>query len=295
MRSTNVFATVLDVEGWRTAGRDVIDGFVSSARLCVGFVGLATLAGALALVGLPPARTALVGLLPEAAARPLGGHAGDLLVAPAQPADAVAAVDPNAAPDEASDDADSDDVQLDGRMTRVATYLARRYRVADEAVREVVAAAKSAGEDNRVDPLLVLAVVAVESGLNPVAQSPMGARGLMQVMTSVHSELVAEQGGDAAALDPVANIKVGTAILGALIRRGGSVDRGLQLYVGAGLNGDGSGYAARVRAELQRLRMAAAGRVEAALVAAATPLRVDMHNAPAAAEAVARADIAPRS
>ena len=161
----------------------------------------------------------------------------------------------------ADDGAQADQVTLDARLAHVASYLARRYHVADEPVREIVAAAQAAGDENRVDPLLVLAVVAVESGMNPVAQSPVGAQGLMQVMTSMHSALFEPHGGDEAALEPEANIKVGTAILGDLIRRAGSVERGLQLYVGAGAGapGGGSWYAARVRAELGRLRQVAAG------------------------------------
>ena len=261
MRSKHFLATVFDAEGWRAAGRDVASGLVESARLFFTSIGVIALAAAAALVCLPTTRALAGRLLPAADAQPIAA-----LRAPATEPQPAAADD--------ADDDDLDQVQLDPGLTHAAAYLARRYRVADEAVREMVAAAKVAGEENHVDPLLVLAVVAVESGMNPVAQSPMGARGLMQVMTSVHADLLEEQGGDQAALEPVANIKVGTAILSDLIRRGGSVDRGLQLYVGAGLNGDGGGYAARVRNELQHLRVAASGRVDAALAAA---MRQDAH------------------
>ena len=92
--------------------------------------------------------------------------------------------------------------------------------------------------------MLILAVVAIESRFNPFAQSPMGAQGLMQVMTRVHAERFAEHGGHLAALDPIANMKVGSEILQDLIRRGGSVERGLQLVGGRGV-GDREGVPRR--------------------------------------------------
>lgn len=156
--------------------------------------------------------------------------------------------------------------------SNVVNYLARRYHVAEGAVRMVVAAAQTAGKERQIDPLLILSVVAVESSLNPYAQSPVGATGLMQVMPGLHSAKFLNQDANRGALDPVSNIRVGSEILGDLIRRGGSVERGLQLYVGAGNAGDDGGYANRVLGELGRLRMAAGGEVTAALAAA---LRAD--------------------
>jgi hypothetical protein len=84
----------------------------------------------------------------------------------------------------------------------------------------------------------------------------------------VHSDKFADHGGDHAALDPIANLRVGSAILRDLIRRGGSVERGLQLYVGAGNLPDDGGYAARVLAEQARIRIAAAGRAREAIASA---------------------------
>jgi hypothetical protein len=89
----------------------------------------------------------------------------------------------------------------------------------------------------------------------------------MQVMTRVHTDKFEPHGGEHAALDPVANIKVGSAILKELIRRGGTVERGLQLYVGAGNLPDDGGYGSRVMAERARIQLAAAGKVDSALTA----------------------------
>jgi hypothetical protein len=156
----------------------------------------------------------------------------------------------------------------DPRQKYVVQYLARRYRVADEAVRMLVSHAFEIGQEKKLDPLLILSVVAIESGLNPFAASPVGAQGLMQVMTRVHAGRFAEHGGDLAALDPIANMKVGSDILQELINRGGSIERGLQLYVGAGNMDDDGGYGLRVLSERARLQMASAGKVDAAIAAA---------------------------
>ena len=167
-------------------------------------------------------------------------------------------------------------VELDPARARVAVYLARRYHVADDAVRVIVAAAVQAGRERQIDPLLVLSVVAVESSMNPFAQSSVGATGLMQVMPELHRSKFADlaRGGDA--LDPVANIRVGTRILGEYIQQGGSVERGLQLYVGAGNLPEDGGYASHVLSELGRLRLAERGDVNGALAAAQ---RADQHTA----------------
>jgi soluble lytic murein transglycosylase-like protein len=141
-------------------------------------------------------------------------------------------------------------------------YLARKWRVADAAVAQIVQTALQAGKEHKVDPFLVLAVLSVESGFNPYAESHAGAQGLMQVMTSVHKEKFERFGGEHAALHPVANIFVGAQILADVVQRGGSTEQGLKLYVGAGnLETDG-GYGARVLGERNRLANAARGKYD---------------------------------
>ncbi|HWX11099.1 MAG TPA: lytic transglycosylase domain-containing protein [Trinickia sp.] len=140
----------------------------------------------------------------------------------------------------------------------VASYLARRYRVAQEPVGELVKAAFDTGRQVGLDPLLLLAVMAIESGFNPYAESGVGAQGLMQVMSKVHSDKFQYFGGQAAALDPLANITVGALVLKDCIARGRSLAGGLRLYVGATTSDDG-GYGAKVVAERARLRDVARG------------------------------------
>ncbi|MEX3895346.1 transglycosylase SLT domain-containing protein [Paraburkholderia sp. BR10954] len=141
----------------------------------------------------------------------------------------------------------------------VASYLARRYRVAQEPVSELVRAAFDTGREVGLDPLLLLSVMAIESGFNPYAESGVGAQGLMQVMSKVHSDKFLYFGGQSAALEPLANIKVGALVLKDCIARGGSLPGGLRLYVGSSTSDDG-GYGAKVMAERGRLRDVARGR-----------------------------------
>jgi hypothetical protein len=116
----------------------------------------------------------------------------------------------------------------------------------------------------------------------------------MQVMTRVHTERFVAHGGDIAALDPVANMKVGSDILHELISRGGSVERGLQLYVGAGNMDDDGGYGARVLGERARLQLASSGRVDAAIAAARAADIRPAASAAAAAEPTTPLTEAPR-
>jgi soluble lytic murein transglycosylase-like protein len=116
----------------------------------------------------------------------------------------------------------------------------------------MVGAAYRAAREVGLDPYLVLAVIAVESRFNPIAESDMGAKGLMQIIPKYHERLLAAAGGEAALLDPEANIALGARILQAYVYRMGTLEAGLQFYNGA--LGDASAqYAQKVLAERERL------------------------------------------
>ena len=91
--------------------------------------------------------------------------------------------------------------------------------------------------------------MAVESSFNPFAQSPVGAQGLMQVMTQVHDDKYEAFGGNHAAFDPVTNLRVGVQVLKECIARAGGLEAGLRYYVGAANLADDGGYAGKVLAE----------------------------------------------
>lgn len=142
----------------------------------------------------------------------------------------------------------------------VTNWLAKRYRVASDASNMLVSAAYLTAKEVKIDPLLILSVMAIESGLNPFAESPVGAQGLMQVMSKIHRDKFEEMGGVKAALNPVANIRVGALILKDYVTRGGSLEAGLKLYVGAGAFDNDGGYGSRVIAEYRRLKDVATGK-----------------------------------
>jgi len=113
--------------------------------------------------------------------------------------------------------------------------------------------------NSKLDPTLILAIMAIESGFNPFAQSPVGAQGLMQVMTKIDVDKYVPAGGNLAAFDPLTNLRVGVKVLQECIARAGSVEGGLRFYVGAGnLDSDG-GYAQKVLAEHARILSVASG------------------------------------
>ncbi len=135
----------------------------------------------------------------------------------------------------------------------LARYFARRYQVASGATQQWVSAAYRAGEEVGLDPLLVLAVISVESRFNPVAESVMGAQGLMQIIPRFHRDELFEAGGEDAALDPETNILVGARILQGYVSRSGTLEGGLQSYNGAVSDPTGQ-YAQKVLAERDRLQ-----------------------------------------
>ena len=141
----------------------------------------------------------------------------------------------------------------------VAYWLSKKYRVAPEPISALVAEAYRVGDRARLEPTLILAIMAIESGFNPFAQSSVGAQGLMQVMTRVHGEKYDNFGGAFAAFDPVSNLRVGVRVLQDCITRAGSIEGGLRYYVGAANIEDDGGYAVKVLAERSRLQQVAQG------------------------------------
>ena len=134
----------------------------------------------------------------------------------------------------------------------LADAIARKYRISPEATRDLVGTAYREGERNGVDPLLIIAVMAVESRFNPIAESDAGAIGLMQVIPRYHPDKF-DATSNASVLNPHTNIRIGARVLKEYIRRGGSQIAGLQLYNGA--SGDATNaYANKVLGEKQRLQ-----------------------------------------
>jgi hypothetical protein len=168
---------------------------------------------------------------------------------------------------------------LPKQQAAVAYWLSKKYRVAPEPLSALVIEAYEIGVRTKLDPTLILAVMAIESGFNPFAQSAVGAQGLMQVMTQVHSDKYESFGGKFAAFDPLTNLKVGVRVLQECITRAGSLEGGLRFYVGAANIEDDGGYAGKVLAEHARLQLVARGRpvtpITPRVFSAPTPLPAD--------------------
>lgn len=145
---------------------------------------------------------------------------------------------------------------LNPKMRGALDYVSKRYRVSTEALEPIFATAQSTAKELRIDPLLIIAVIGVESGFNPFSQSVVGAKGLMQVMPRYHMDKLPEEADRSAFLDPVTNVQVGAKVLHESIRRSGGLENGLQQFGGA-LNDPDRRYASKVLAEKQRLEQAA--------------------------------------
>lgn len=141
---------------------------------------------------------------------------------------------------------------LDAAQQALVEHLSRRFYIAKAATERMVGAAYRAAHDVGLDPLLVLAVIAIESRFNPIAESVMGAKGLMQIIPKYHQDKLRAAGGEDAVLDPEANIAVGARILQEYVYRTGTLEAGLQVYNGA-LRDNSAQYAQRVFAERLRL------------------------------------------
>src|SRR5262245_29076775 len=166
-------------------------------------------------------------------------------------ADNLAACRPDAREMAASWQEDANDPQ----QRVLVEYLARRFSIAAAPTAVVVGTAFRAAEESGLDPLLVLAVISIESRFNPIAESVMGAKGLMQIIPKYHRIRLLEHGGEEAVLDPESNILVGTKILQEYVYRTGTLEAGLQTYNGASRDGSAQ-YAQRVLAERSRLEQA---------------------------------------
>ncbi len=154
----------------------------------------------------------------------------------------------------------ADLTELTRQQATLATWISRRYKVAPEPVGALVQEAWLIGRRAGLDPTLILAIMAVESSFNPFAQSPVGAQGLMQVLTRVHDDKYESFGGKHAAFDPISNLRVGVQVLQECIRRAGSLQEGLRYYVGAALLETDGGYVGRVLLEQAHMRGVVEGR-----------------------------------
>ena len=233
---------------------DLGNGLMVVSHSSLAVIGLAVLAAAFVIGG----RADVRGLLEERALDWLVSRQEARLADPSETLDTASLLGPGdiSAVDRATA---IDPSELNRQQAVVAQWLSRRYRVAPEPVGRLVQEAWSLGQRVGLEPTLILAIVAIESSFNPFAQSSVGAQGLMQVMTKVHSDKYQNFGGMFAAFDPLTNMRVGVKVLQDCIARAGSIQGGLKYYVGAANIKDDGGYAGKVMAEHARLYRVATG------------------------------------
>lgn len=135
---------------------------------------------------------------------------------------------------------------------RLGAYVAQRYRVSAQAATEIVEKSYAIGQRLKLDPLLILAVIAIESRFDPLAVSDHGAKGLMQVMPRWHAEKIAAVGGEEKVFEPEPNILIGARILKEYLIPTGDVGDALQRYLGASDDDVALEYSERVARERER-------------------------------------------
>jgi Transglycosylase SLT domain len=153
------------------------------------------------------------------------------------------------------------------QVSRLEDHLFARMPGLDPALHEDLARTiLSEAEATRLDPLLVLAVIGVESGYDPSAVSTAGALGLMQLLPgTLQREAEGFGTGASDPYDPVANVRAGVRYLRrcldsypdrevALMAYNAGPNR-LYAWIQAGaVPPEVIGYAKRVLAEHNRLR-----------------------------------------
>jgi soluble lytic murein transglycosylase-like protein len=156
------------------------------------------------------------------------------------------------APAEESTEANA---KRNARLLLTADVIAKKYRIAQPVIVDIVRTADKSARASGFDPMLVLAMIAVESRFNPYAESSFGAQGLMQVIGRFHTDKFEPTTDGMALLDMETNIRVGVDVLREYRRRAGSIEAALKLYGGES-DESGMGYAEKVYAEKDRLEVA---------------------------------------
>ena len=231
--------------GLATVADDIAQGFFLVTHNSLALLGMAVVFAVITLLARPDLR-----------------DTGELKLMAWLQERRVAVVQPQVSefPKEAEPTATAKPKILSSQQVAIASWISKKYSVAQEPVGALVAEAFEIGQNVKLDPTLILAIMAIESGFNPLAQSPVGAQGLMQVMTQIHHDKYANLGGKRAAFDPMANLRVGVKVLQECISRAGSIEGGLKYYVGAANLPSDGGYASKVMAERDRLLAVVAGK-----------------------------------
>ena len=137
---------------------------------------------------------------------------------------------------------------------KMAAALTTLYPGSRDHAKTIVRVVHEEADRHRLDPCLVMGIIAKESSFRPHARSGRDV-GLMQVNLDWHPELVSRAGGVDGMLDARRNVRAGTEIF-ARYRRLAADDRdALRRYNGLGKRND---YVQRVQAQARSLQSAGA-------------------------------------
>ncbi|KAA1000920.1 lytic transglycosylase domain-containing protein [Paraburkholderia panacisoli] len=121
----------------------------------------------------------------------------------------------------------------------IATLVSARFHIRLPAALEIGHAVLNAAGRYTISPLLLLAVIAVESSFDRFAVSVVGAKGLMQVLPSQHRDLVLRTSD---LTDARTNVRIGSEVLhNYIMAADGNLEDALDRY-----SGGAKGYARRV-------------------------------------------------
>lgn len=115
----------------------------------------------------------------------------------------------------------------------VVDFIGEHFDVDDAKARVIVASVVQQSEKYKIDPLLLLGLIAQESSFKPSAQSGYGAQGLTQVVPRWHQEKMRQVGIAANDLRKVSipkQVELGAKVLGQYLEPTGKVDVALQHY-----------------------------------------------------------------
>jgi soluble lytic murein transglycosylase-like protein len=130
-------------------------------------------------------------------------------------------------------------------LSDITAMLRAQFRVAPMESLKIARAVLIESDRHAISPVLLLAVMAVESSFDRHAVSVAGARGLMQILPAAHPQLIA---GATDLSDPAINVRIGSTILRRYLDESdGDIDAALFRY-----SGGGRGYAHRVALNMQR-------------------------------------------
>lgn len=137
-------------------------------------------------------------------------------------------------------------------LTDIVAALCAQFRVTPADSLKIAQAVLTEANRYSMSPVLLLSVMAVESGFDRRAVSVVGARGLMQILPAAHPRTFT----DIKELDdPATNVRIGSAILrDYLDAADGNLDAALLRY-----SGGGKGYARRVALHMRRFNSSFGG------------------------------------